>query len=277
MLSTPFLFALLVLLAHYHGDALKLSGFVARPSVVLTPLPTLLVYDHCPFCVRVRLAFGLKGIKHKLVFLANDDVATPTALVGKKIAPIFAWPEGGINAMPESLDIISLVDKDARFGSPGFFKPMSGRAELKAWQEKAKEVNSLAQRPRYMMSPILPEFATADGREAFVTNHPIPPYSKDEWKKTLSSVQRWEKYVESYQVSLTKIDEINANLIELDKLVFSDECINPGGISLDDIDLWSRLRSLTLVKGVVLPPMLGAYMSNLSVKGDVPLMTSMAC
>ena len=45
---------------------------------------------HSPFCVRVRLAFGLKGLKHDIVFLANDDISTPTALVGKKIAPIFA-------------------------------------------------------------------------------------------------------------------------------------------------------------------------------------------
>ena len=52
-------------------------------------LPTLFVYDHCPFCVRVRVALGLKNIKHNLHFMANDDVATPTALVGKKIAPIF--------------------------------------------------------------------------------------------------------------------------------------------------------------------------------------------
>ena len=50
---------------------------------------TLYVYDHCPFCVRVRLALGNKNVKHNLHFLANDDVNTPTKLVGKKIAPIF--------------------------------------------------------------------------------------------------------------------------------------------------------------------------------------------
>ena len=52
-------------------------------------LPTLYVYDHCPFCVRVRVAMGLKNVKHIVNFMANDDVDTPTALVGKKIAPIF--------------------------------------------------------------------------------------------------------------------------------------------------------------------------------------------
>lgn len=51
-------------------------------------IPTLYQYDHCPFCVRVRLALGFKNIKHNLVFMANDDVHTPTAMVGKKVAPI---------------------------------------------------------------------------------------------------------------------------------------------------------------------------------------------
>jgi glutaredoxin 2 len=37
----------------------------------------------------VRLALGVKNVKHLLHFLANDDAHTPTELVGKKIAPIF--------------------------------------------------------------------------------------------------------------------------------------------------------------------------------------------
>ena len=43
------------------------------PRVVPSQLPILYVYDHCPFCVRVRLALGLKNVKHELRFLANDD------------------------------------------------------------------------------------------------------------------------------------------------------------------------------------------------------------
>ena len=65
------------------------TDFVKPEKVVFDDLPTLYVYDHCPFCVRVRLALGVKNIKHNLYFMANDDIPTPTALVGKKIAPIF--------------------------------------------------------------------------------------------------------------------------------------------------------------------------------------------
>ncbi len=75
--------------------SLQLSTTVSPDSytkperVVMDDLPTVYLYDHCPFCVRVRLALGIKNIKHKLYFMANDDVSTPTSLVGKKIAPIF--------------------------------------------------------------------------------------------------------------------------------------------------------------------------------------------
>ena len=50
----------------------------------------LYVYDHCPFCVRARMIFGLKNLPVELVVLANDDEATPIGLVGKKVVPILS-------------------------------------------------------------------------------------------------------------------------------------------------------------------------------------------
>lgn len=61
--------------------------------------------------MRVRLAFGLKNIKHEVRFLANDDTSTPTSLIGKKAVPILELP--GTLVMPESLDIIAKIDLDA--------------------------------------------------------------------------------------------------------------------------------------------------------------------
>ena len=99
----------------------------------------------------------------------------------------------------------------------------------------------MCQRPRYMMVP-LPEFHQKDGREAFVFNHPIPPYEKADWQANLTSEQRWGEYSKSYTLSLTFIPELNKQLIELDKLIYSVDYCTEGGISIDDIDLWSRLR-----------------------------------
>ena len=57
-------------------------------TVIGAPIPRLYVYDHCPFCVRVRFIMGIKNIKHNVVFLANDDVETPKNLV-KNMQPRF--------------------------------------------------------------------------------------------------------------------------------------------------------------------------------------------
>ena len=48
------------------------------------------------------------------------------------------------------------------------------------------------------------------------------------------------------------------------------------GVSYDDIDLWARLRSLTVIKGVVLPPKVRAYLDHFEKAGDVPLYDVMA-
>jgi len=65
------------------------KAFEQPSRVIRDQLPIVYVYDHCPFCVRARLALGMKNVKHNIFFLANDDIPTPTALVGKKVAPIF--------------------------------------------------------------------------------------------------------------------------------------------------------------------------------------------
>lgn len=116
-------------------SATEAVPFKQGEKIIRDELPILYVYDHCPFCVRVRLALGVKNIKHTVNFLANDDIPTPTKLIGKKIAPIFAIPEDDF-IMGESLDIIEKVDSEERFGSTGQILPATGRKDLKEWQKK---------------------------------------------------------------------------------------------------------------------------------------------
>ena len=65
-------------------------------------------YDHCPYCVKARMIFGLRGIGFEHAILANDDEATPNKLIGKKMVPILVKNDG--SAMGESLDIVRYVD-----------------------------------------------------------------------------------------------------------------------------------------------------------------------
>ena len=48
----------------------------------------LYIYDHCPFCVRARMIFGLRDVEVEEVVLANDDEATPIGMIGSKQVPI---------------------------------------------------------------------------------------------------------------------------------------------------------------------------------------------
>lgn len=72
------------------------------------------------------------------------------------------------------------------------------------------------------------------------------------------------------------IEDLNARLIELEDMLYSEHYCSEGGLSLDDVDLWARLRSVTVIKDVRWPGKLRAYMDNLSALGDVPLYDEMA-
>merc|ERR1719199_2248943 len=251
--------------------------------VILSPLPTVHVYDHCPFCVRVRLAFGVKNVKFRLDFLGNDDIERPTSLVGKKIAPIYSFEQDDL-VMGESMDIIKKIEGDERFGPTNFILPATDRTDIKSWQKSVQTLLRTLQRPRYVATGLMPEFQQIDGRHAFIKNHQLPPYEKPEWKGDGTDanpgmpmdekLKLYAKAMAGDPASL--IEDLNSKLIELDDIIYCEHYCSEGGISMDDVDLWSRLRSITIVKGVSWPAKLRSYMDNLSALGDVPLYDEMA-
>ena len=68
---------------------------------------TLYQYDHCPYCIRVRMVLKCKGIDYKCITLAYDDVATPIRIYGKKILPFIIKSDETV--LGESLDIINYL------------------------------------------------------------------------------------------------------------------------------------------------------------------------
>lgn len=251
----------------------QVMPFAKPERLVSENLPVIYCYDHCPFCVRVRLALGLKNVKHRLVFLANDDVVTPTSLVGKKVAPVLEWKD---TVMKESMDIVQFLDSSEELGPTGVIAPSTGRTDLKDWQSSVQVLLRGLQRPRYVATGLLPEFQQLDGRHAFVQNHQMPPYSKAEWKEMEIGEQ-----LTIYAEAMAKdpagdIEELNRKLVELDDIVLSSEHCSPGGVSYDDIDLFSRLRSITIIKDVEWPTKLRQYMDRMAELADLPLYDQMA-
>ncbi len=185
------------------------------------------------------------------------------------------FPEDGI-VMPESMDIIEFIDSDERFGPTGALKAGSGRTDLKEWQKSVQSLLRTLQRPRYVATGLLPEFQQLDARHSFMKNHQLPPYDKAEWKgmETEEKLRIYAEVMSSDPVPM--IEELNAKLVQLGDIICSENYCTEGGLSLDDIDLWARLRSITIIKGVVWPDRLRKYMDNMSQLGDVPLYDELA-
>ncbi|PZP39312.1 MAG: glutaredoxin [Pseudomonas fluorescens] len=203
----------------------------------------LYVYDHCPFCVRARLAFGLKGMPFDLGIILEGDAETPTKMIGKKMVPILQKPDGSY--MGESLDIVAYMDA---MGEPMFDD--AGDTDLDAWGERLSKVMGKLVIPRVAKSD-LAEFATPEARAAFVQ------------RKTAQMGD-----LDSYMAdSDTYIAEVNDLLLELDELLEGRE-----EIGISDIKLWPLLRSLTIVDGLEFPQNVWEYMEDLSERGGVPLL-----
>jgi len=256
--------------------SLKPENMDHPPEVIVgSPLPRVYVYDHCPFCVRARAIFGIKNVKYEVRFMANDDIDTPTKLIGKKIAPILEIPTKD-EVMGESMDIVKRIDEDPTMGPP-VLKPATDRSDIKAWQKKHQELFRKLQRPRYVSTGLLPEFATRAGRDAFIKNHQLPPYEKPEWKSdALTMDQRYTKYDECMAETATLLPQANSAVQELEGLIFSAKHCSEGGLGYDDIDLFGRLRSLTIIKGLDLPTKTKGYLEYMSAKCDIPLYSGMA-
>nr|AKN36592.1 Glutaredoxin 2 [Vibrio splendidus] len=91
---------------------------------------TLYIYEHCPFCARVRYVAAVLNIPLNVVIVAYDDDTTTVDLIGAKQVPVLRKEDG--ECVAESLDIIDYLIELA--GSSDHRKP--SLAALK-WQQAA--------------------------------------------------------------------------------------------------------------------------------------------
>ncbi len=212
----------------------------------------LYVYDHCPFCVRARMIFGLKNLAFEKITLLNDDEATPVGLVGKKVVPILIKENG--EAMPESLDIVKYVDET--YGE----KLLSDnvRSEINDWIKKVGAYYNHLLLPRFVKLG-LAEYATQSAVDYFV-------------KKKTESIG---DFAENLANSAQYLALLTPDLAELDKLIVNAEAAN-GQLSLEDILLFPMLRNLTCVKGLQLPPNVADYVAKMAELSKVELYTDRA-
>lgn len=204
-------------------------------------------YDHCPYCVKARMIFGLRGIGFEHVILLNDDEATPIALIGKKQVPILVKDDG--SAMAESLDIVRYIDKLS-----GGNLDESIRPEISQWLATVRNYAHHLTMPR----------ATRLGLAEFATQSAIDYY-------TVKKTAIIGDFGENLARTATYNGYLNTDLDALAPFILNGSSLKGGQPGLEDIEVFATLRGLTAVRGVVWPDKVHTWMETLSARCNIPL------
>ena len=205
----------------------------------------LYIYDHCPFCVRARMIFGIQQIPVEQIILANDDEATPIRLIGAKQVPILQKPDGSY--MGESLDIVRHINAQAS-------QPISEtiRPEIQAWADKVGEYYNQLLFPRSIQLG-LPEFATPSAVVYFIR--------KKEAQIGTGIAQMLDKRPEL-------LAQIHDDLQTLASQIHTN-ALNGSEISMEDIIIFPMLRNLSMVRDIQFPPIVRDYIANMAERSRV--------
>ncbi|WP_277074697.1 glutaredoxin 2 [Simonsiella muelleri] len=207
----------------------------------------LYIYDHCPFCVRARMIFGLREMATEEITLLNDDEITPINMIGVKQVPILQKSDG--KYMGESLDIVSYINELS-----GHSPLESVRSEIQNWFEQVNAFYNRLVMPRSVQLG-LAEFAKPSSVVYFI-----------EHKKKLIG-----DFEENFHKTNEYITQMQQYFVELDALMVSEEWINGKELSLEDIIIFPILRNLTMVSGLNFPEKLLNYTHKMAKKSLVNL------
>ena len=219
----------------------------------------LFIYDHCPYCVKARMVFGLKGLSLKTVTLLNDDEKSPISMVGQKIVPILEKAPGQF--MAESMDIVQFIDNHH---PPQKIVPKEDSDLLNLLSTGIKAYYSLTM-PRWVKSQ-MEEFKTPKAKKYFQIKkeNTVGPFNialknTETFKLEILNVL---KKVESQFLSLNSHRSASNN-----SLWWTGD----GKISHTDFHLFAFLRGLSIVKDLKFPSALENYAHGVAKKSRVPL------
>lgn len=214
----------------------------------------LYIYDHCPYCVRARMIFGLRGLAVEETVLLNDDEATPIRLIGSKQVPILEKPDG--SHMGESLDIVRYIDQYAQAER----LDDTSRPAVQNWFDRVGSYYNQLIMPRDIRLQ-LPEFATQSAIDYFV-------------RKKEAQIGPFAEHLAQTEAYLARI---HADLAELDTLLpAAAPYFNGSRAGMEDIILFPVLRNLSMVSGLNYPPRLAAYLHHMAERSKVPLYSDRA-
>ncbi|VFP81884.1 glutaredoxin 2 [Candidatus Erwinia haradaeae] len=210
----------------------------------------LYIYEHCPFCIRARMVFGLKNIPMDLVVLMNDDEYTPRYMIGKKMVPILMKQDGSY--MSESFDIIMYIDSlDKKSSIIG-----QSRLSVTNWFETVNSYVYKLLMP-YLPIPLFYEFSTLEARQYFINK-------KEATYGSFSALKKQR---------LVLINDLNEDLCKLDSLMIYRDTINRE-LSFNDFQIFPLLHLLNLISEIKYPSSVENYYSCMAKQTKIsPLFT----
>ncbi|SDB85198.1 glutaredoxin 2 [Acinetobacter boissieri] len=206
------------------------------------------IYEHCPFCLRVRMIAGFKNLPMQYAVIMEGDAETPMHLVGKKVVPILQRPDG--QYMTESLDIVHYLDtlNEPRYAQD----PVN--SELKAWVDSNLKLITKLIVPRFVRADFT-EISTPISRQAFIERE----------TEVFGALDALLEQSDIY------IPMMNKQLAALDQLISKHEHIN-----LTDFIIFPWLRSLSIVACIQFAPQTLRYMNRIATAAKVPLLFDQA-
>ena len=214
----------------------------------------LYIYDHCPYCVKARMIFGIKNQPVQIITLLNDDEKTPISMIGKKMLPILE--KKAAEYMPESLDIIKYVDENT--------------APVKVlWEEDSSLINILSESRLCYYSLTMPRWVNSR-MEEFKTPS-AKKYFQEKKEQMIGSFDKALERTEDYKKEITPTLKTLAKKLKARKQDEENPWYLGKNVSLNDFHLFAYLRGLKIVKNLPLPDVLTAYMQRLSQKTQIPL------
>ncbi|WP_240205998.1 glutaredoxin 2 [Vibrio sp. CyArs1] len=214
------------------------------------------VFDSCPYCVRVKVLIGLKGLDCQINPMVLGQL--PESVEGKLekfSVPILeesAPGNGDLTIMTESLDIFRKLDS---IGTPLFcsYEPSKKVVELLAKLQQAKAPLSYPRMP--LMN--LPELSSKEALMMFRTSR------EEAFGQTL------EQAIENTPQYIPRVKEV---VDELEQALMQEAFISGNrNLDIDDVVAFAELRNLTMVGELNLSEQMQAYLDMISSRSNVPL------
>ena len=213
----------------------------------------LYTYDHCPYCVKARMIFGLKNISFEHIILLNDDEKTPISMIGAKMVPILK--KENEEFIGESLDIIRYIDEKTP-------------PQKVVWKEDEFLINQLERASSYCYFLAMPRWVQSE-MEEFKTPSARHYFQKKK-ENMIGSFSKALDQTESFKKNISPVLEI------LDQKISGGQWYLGDKLSVNDFHLFPFLRSLTILKGFSLPENLDQYAEKISQKTGIPLSKGIA-